>query len=63
MHGCLIILYAEPYTKASMMWCPQQCHFEDVHSRVEKFIRVLVVEAAEQGRKENVKIIIGFTRT
>jgi hypothetical protein len=36
---------------------PQQCHFEDVHSRSEKFMRVLVVEAAEWGRKENVKII------
>jgi ribosome recycling factor len=45
------------------MWCPQQFHFEDIHSRVEKFIRVLVVEATEQGRKECVKIIKGFTRT
>jgi len=45
------------------MWCPQQCHFKDVHSRVEKFIRVLAVEAAEQGRKESVNIIDGITRT
>jgi hypothetical protein len=45
------------------MCCPQQCHFEEVHSSVEKFIRVLAVEAAEQGRKESVKIIKGFTRT
>jgi hypothetical protein len=45
------------------MWCPQQCHFEDVRSRVEKFISVLAVEAAEQGRRESVKIIKGFTRT